>query len=115
MSDEHKIKIDLYEKLDEEYNNFIEKLKKKTPQEIIESSYEKVIKEELKEMFYPSNNQYDVSELKGLIKAKNSLDELYHGWMDCDLSLCEQLEYSVDETLELLNRELKSKNKTKER
>lgn len=115
MSDEHKIKIDLYEKLDDEYNKFIEKLKKKTPQEIIESSYEKVIKEELKEMFYPSNNQYDVAELKGLIKAKNSLDELYHGWMDCDLSICEQLEYSVDETLELLNKELKSKNKTKER
>ena len=115
MLEENKIKIDLYEKLDEEYNNFINDLMNKTPSEIMDKSYEKVMKEELKEMFYPSSNNYEIAELKGLIKSKNALEELYQGWMDCDYGIHEQLSYSVEDTLEYLNRQLKVKNKEQER
>ena len=80
---ENKLKIDLYEKLDNEYNSFVDSLRNKTPDEIIECSYEKIMKEELKEMFYPGNN-YEISELKALYKLKNPLEELYQGWMKFD-------------------------------
>ena len=50
MDYEMKLKQELYDKLEKEYNDFIEDLKTKTPDEIINKSYEKVMKEELKEM-----------------------------------------------------------------
>lgn len=110
------LKEELYDKLEKEYNEFIEDLKTKAPEEIISKSYEKVIKEELKEMFYPEINNYDLYELKILNKTKNPLEELYQGWMDYDGGVHEPLECSVEETLEFLKEQHeKSKNKSRER
>ena len=44
MDYEMKLKQELYDKLEKEYNDFIEDLKTKTPDEIINKSYEKVMK-----------------------------------------------------------------------
>lgn len=110
------LKEELYDKLEKEYNEFIEDLNTKTPEEIISKSYEKVMKEELKEMFYPEINNYDLSELKILNKTKNPLEELYQGWMDYDGGVHEPLECSVEETLEFLKEQHeKNKNKSRER
>ena len=110
------LKEELYDKLEKEYNEFTEDLKTKAPEEIISKSYEKVMKEELKEMFYPEINNYDLSELKILNKTKNPLEELYQGWMEYDGGVHEPLECSVEETLEFLKEQHeKSKNKSRER
>ena len=53
MNNEMKIREEVYNKMEQEYNNFIEKVKLKTPEEIIQSSYEKVCKEEILGDFYP--------------------------------------------------------------
>jgi translation initiation factor 2 beta subunit (eIF-2beta)/eIF-5 len=113
---EKQIREELYNKLDKEYDNFIEDLKAKTPDEIIDKSYEKVMKEELKEMFYPDNERFDISDIKILNKSKSTLEELYQGWMDTDYGIHEQLEYSVEDTIEFLkNQQAKEKNKSMER
>lgn len=109
------VKQCLYDKLEKEYQGFINELIKLTPEEIIDKSYEKVMKEELKDMFYPDNNYYDIRDLRGLIKADKPLEELYLGWMDFDGGIHEQLKYSVDDTLEFLNKQQKNKNKEQER
>jgi hypothetical protein len=74
------------------------------------------MKEELKEMFYPDSKRYNISDIKILNKAKSSLDELYQGWMDTDYGIHEQLEYSVEDTIDFLkNQQTKDKNKSMER
>lgn len=116
MDLEMKIKQELYDKLQEEYDNFIENLKTMTPEQIIDNSYEKVMKEELKDMFFPSMCNYDLAQIKALKKAEAPLDELYQGWMDFDGGIHESLEYSVEDTLDFLQKEQKkNKNKSMER
>lgn len=115
MDYEMKLKQELYDKLEKEYNDFIEDLKTKKPDEIINKSYEKVMKEELKEMFYPELNNYELSELKALNKTKAPLEELYQGWMDYDGGVHEPLQYSIEDTLEFLKKEQqKNRNKSME-
>lgn len=116
MIDELSLKQEIYDKLEQEYNKFIEDLKTMTPEEIINKAYEKVMKEELKEMLYPEFNNYDLSELKALNKTKNPLEELYQGWMNYEGGVHEPLEYSIEDTLEFLKREQdRNKNKSMER
>ena len=99
MDYEMKLKQELYDKLEKEYNDFIEDLKTKTPDEIINKSYEKVMKE----------------ELKALNKTKAPLEELYQGWMDYDGGVHEPLQYSIEDTLEFLKKEQqKNRNKSME-
>ena len=50
MNKEMKIREEVYTKMEKEYNNFIEKIKSKTPEEIIQCSYEKVMKEEMNQI-----------------------------------------------------------------
>lgn len=46
------IREELYSKMEKEYDLFIENLKQLSPEKIIDSAYEKVMKEELVSMFY---------------------------------------------------------------
>lgn len=112
---EEKIREELYEKLQKEYDDFIEEVKKLPPEKIIDKSYEKVMKEELVSMFYPENEQYDISDIKALNKSEYPLDELYQGWMDEDSGLNQALESSVETTIDSLKEEQRNKKKDKER
>lgn len=112
---EEKIREELYDKLSMEYDSFIEQVKQLTPVEIIDRSYEKVMKEEFVSMFYPENTDYDISDIKVLNKSDNPLEELYQGWMDCDGGIHNALESSVEDTIETLKKEQKNKNKSMER
>ena len=105
----------LYEKVQAEYDSFIDELKTKPVDEVVEKAYEKVMKEELVSMFYPEYEKYDISDIKALNKCEKPLEELYQGWMDFDGGIHESLEYSIDDTIETLKREQKEKNKYMER
>ena len=107
---EEKIRQELYDKLDKEYNTFIEEIKQLPPEQIIDKSYEKVMKEEFVGMFYPENTEYDISDIKALNKSKNPLEELYQGWMDFDGGIHESLGYSVENTIEDLKKEQRNKS-----
>lgn len=107
---ENKIREELYDKLSMEYDSFIEEIKKLPPVQIIDKSYEKVMKEEFVSMFYPENTEYDISDIKALNKSKNPLEELYQGWMDFDGGIHQSLEGSVENTIEFLKKEQRNKS-----
>ena len=80
----------LYDKLQKEYDSFIEEIKGLPPDEIIEKSYEKVYKEELLSLFY--DDKRDDEEAQALLDLEYPLEELYQEWMDTDASISETLE-----------------------
>lgn len=109
------IRKKLYEKMQKEYNDFIEEMKNNEPQFIVNNAYQIVIKEELVAMFYPESEQYDIDEIKALNKTKNPLEELYQGWMDSDAGLHSVLEDNVFDTIEEIQKEQREKKKDRER
>ena len=109
------IRKKLYEKMQNEYNDFIEEMKNNEPQFIVNNAYQIVIKEELVAMFYPESEQYDIDEIKALNKTKNPLEELYQGWMDSDAGIHSALEDNVSDTIEEIQKEQREKKKDRER
>lgn len=112
---ENEIRTQLFNKLETEYNEFINKLKTSSPEQILQHSYEKVMKEEFVMMFNPESNNYDIDSVKVLNKSKYPLEELYQGWMDSDGGVHNLLEDSVEETIEFLRKDQKNKSKENER
>jgi len=108
---EDKIRQELYDKLENEYNNFIDELKTLPPEKIIDKSYEKVMKEETLSMFIPESKMFDMEELKALNKEKNPLEYLYQGWMNSDLNINQLYEDNVRDSLYDLVEEQKNKAK----
>lgn len=94
------IRKELYSKMEKEYENFIEYLKEQKPQIILERAYEKVFKEETKDMFYPEYDKFNEEDIRALNKIENPLDKLYDGWMDCDINLNELYEDNIQDTLD---------------
>ena len=109
------IRKKLYEKMQNEYNDFIEEMKNNEPQFIVNNAYQIVIKEELVSMFYPESEQYDIDEIKALNKTKNPLEELYQGWMDSDAGIHSVLEDNVSDIIEEIQKEQREKKKDRER
>lgn len=109
------IRKKLYEKMQKEYNDFVEEMKNNEPQFIVNNAYQIVIKEELVAMFYPEFEQYDIDEIKALNKTKNPLEELYQGWMDSDAGIHSVLEDNVSDTIEEIQKEQREKKKDRER
>ena len=57
----------------------------------------------------------NISDIKALNKSEYPLEELYQGWMDEDSGIHQALESSVENTIDSLKKEQKSKNKSMER
>lgn len=113
---EKEIRQELYDKMVQEYEEYLSNLKDNNAQFIIDNAYQITMKEELVSMFYPELEKYEMEDVKVLNKSKRPLEELYQGWMDSDAGIHSVLEDSVDDTLEELKREQKEKqNKSKER
>lgn len=74
----------LYDKMSTELENFISELKNQSPDMIIESAYELVIKKSILSIFKCTNFTHE--EAKALFELPNSLDTLYQAWLKTDLS-----------------------------
>ena len=79
-----------------EYTEFINKLQKLPPEQIVERSYEKVCKEEIVIRF---ENQNYLSEANAqmLLSEDVTLDDLYNAWLKADSNLGETIEYCIDD------------------
>ena len=84
----------LYEKVQAEYDAFIEELKAKPAGEIIEKAYEKVFKEEMVCICEFAN--FEQKEAKAMYLEKYPLDRMYHDWLKSDVSYMDMLRESVD-------------------
>lgn len=104
---EQKLKMDLNEKVEQEYADFKKELEQKSPKEIIEKAYELVVKEQIKDELKEKNLVED--ELKALLKEKDLLSECYEDWRNSDGRLGEVISY----TIELIEQEYKKENKQK--
>lgn len=98
-----KLNTSLYLKMELEFDNFIDNLKTLSPEKIIESSYEKVFKEEILNCFDESN-PLDEKQAKALLSKKNPLDYLYQEWLDMDSSyidlLVDSIKHSADKEIQ---------------
>lgn len=116
MENYNEIKIEqlhemLCNKVEQELKTFKEELQEKPPIQIIENSYKLVCMEEIKD--YLSEREYSKFELKTLLKRPDLLEECYDDWLKCDGNFREILEYSVDDTVDLIrdNEVKKQRNK----
>lgn len=99
----------LYKKLHQEHEAFIADLKTKTPEQIIEASYEKVIKDDLLSIF--EYTDFSQTEAKALYKLDKPLDALYQEWLHNDMSYMDMPRDTVDNRIESAVRELKAKSR----
>ena len=99
----------LYEKMQQEYNSFIEELKQMSPEQVIEHAYEKVFKEEIL-------TECDVTDLepqqaKALYLEKYPLDRVYRDWLDNDCSYMDMIKDTLQDSAKDELKELKDKQK----
>ena len=85
----------LIQKVQSEYDEFIENLKKLPSEKVIDFSYEKVIKEDLVTSIESTN--LDEIQAKSLYRLKYPLDYCYREWLDNDLSHMEMLEDTIND------------------
>ena len=99
----------LYEKVQAEYDAFIEELKRMTPEQVIEKAYEKVTKENMVTIIQEEN--LTSAEAKALCREKYPLDRMYQEWLDTDVSEMQMLKDSIDDTAKKAVKEMKEKQK----
>lgn len=98
----------LIQKVQSEYDEFIENLKKLPSEKVIDFSCEKVIKEDLVTSIESTN--LDEIQAKSLYRLKYPLDYCYREWLDNDLSHMEMLEDTInDAASKISNRERNDK------
>lgn len=91
----------LYDKMSTELDNFISELKNQSPDLIIESAYELVIKEDILSIF--EYTDYSQNEAKALFELPYPLDAIYQAWLKNDLSYMSLLEDTIKWELEKLS------------
>lgn len=112
---EYDIRNKLYERMQQEYNDYLNNLMEASPKEIIDNSYQITMKEELVSMFIPESERYDIEDIRVLSKTKKPLEELYQDWMDCDIGINQVLDDSVQLSFDNIREAQKNKHKEQER
>ena len=109
----------LYQKASKEQDAFIEHLKTLTPEQIIDRSYEKAMRDDILMIFendYMSEYLSD-KQVKELLKLDYPLSACYEEWMDTDYSHMEMLRDTIDTFAQRLvdeNEAEKQKNKKRQ-
>lgn len=111
MNNIDKLRQELDEKLDSEYNNYVEILKQESKDEIIKNAYKLTVKEQIKEEIKDRN--LDKDEIKALLQENNVLDNCYDRWIDDDSKLQEAFEFIVDDEIEEITEEYKEMKRHK--
>ena len=111
--DSKRILIDkIIDKFNEEYNNFINEIKKLSTDEIIDRAYEITAKQEITNLYLENLN---VRLLKDLIKIDNILDKIYKDFEDNNGSYYSLIEEYAYDFIDELSNELRKKEKEVER
>ena len=70
----------LYEKVQAEYDDFIAEMKGKSAEEIIESAYQIVIKDEITVFCRDCSPKLTDRQFEALLSSKNALYEIFEQW-----------------------------------
>ena len=99
----------LYEKVQQEYNEYLADLKKLPPEKIIEQSYQKTIKEDMVTLC--GETERPQSEAKALYLLRYPLEEIYQQWLDTDVSYMDMLRDSIDDRAKSAVKEMREKQR----
>lgn len=103
----------LYQKLENELKDFKTKMKENGVDYAIDRAYELTTKQEIIDSI-ELDHDLSKTQIKALLSRENILDELYDDWLSFDGNMRENINYSVDESLNLITDEYKKdKIKTK--
>ena len=101
MEQRNELKDLLYEKMSKEQDNFIEKLKHSSPEEIISAAYEKVMRDDILMLFDDA-----------LLKLEYPLSACYDEWLKNDCTYMDMLRDTVDDfSKDLVKEHEKAKKK----
>lgn len=95
---EMEIRQELYNKLNKEYDEYIDKVKD-SADDFIKNAYQVVMKEEILSLFDPTFEKYDIEQIKALNNVDAPLDHLYVKWLKYDDGLYEEIDENVCDTL----------------
>ena len=107
------VKNKLIEKVENELKDFMEDLKLKSPEQIIDNSYKLVCMTEIKD-YLLYERSYSNFELKTLLKNPNLLEECYDDWLASDSKLSEEIEFCADNTIDFLRDKEVKKERNKD-
>lgn len=99
----------LSEKVQAEYDSFINNLTQMTVNEVIARAYEKVIKEDMVVLF--EEGILEPTEAKALYKQTYPLDYCYQQWLSNDCSYMDMLRDTVDDVSKYAVKEMKEKSR----
>lgn len=107
----------LYQKLENELKDFKTKMKENGVDYAIDRAYELTTKQEIIDSI-EFDHDLSKTQIKALLSRENILDELYDDWLSFDGNMRENINYSVDESLNLITHEykkdkIKTKNNTR--
>lgn len=100
---------ELNNKLEKEYNEFIQEIIKLNPLSIINKTYEITLKQEIKDL-YVGSDILDRYEIKALLERNNTLKYLYESWLEYDFDIHKEVEELVQEDINELCREYVDKH-----
>lgn len=105
----------LYEKAKTEQDMYISNLLQKSPQEVLDHAYEKVMRDDILMIF--ENDDLSDKHVKQILKLKNPLAECYDKWLKADCSHMDMLKSTIEDFGERLAAEnmLKKKKSGPER
>lgn len=83
----------LYDRAYQEYENYIDNLKKQSPEKIIDNAYEITIKKELLYCF----EELDYKNCKELEKFRFPLETMYQEWLNNDYSFLDDLRLTISD------------------
>lgn len=96
------------EKVKNDYEEFIKKMRKLEPDEIIENAYEISIKLIIKEIM--EDKYFTADEIKLLLKCGNVIDVCYDKWIDMEEDFGDVIELAIDKKIEDLEDEEEEPN-----
>lgn len=117
MLSEEQLDNMLYEKMQKEYDSFLEKIKSKQsvkPNQAIESAYEIVYKQDILYCFEDDDLNLNYKEKKHLLSKKRPLEFLYQEWLATDFTHMQMIRDCIKDSTEH-DLELTQKQKQKYR
>lgn len=87
----------LFDKLEKEYEEICNGVKKKTPDEIIDKAYEITVKREFIDELMTMDLYNEEKVI--MIKQKDLLNELYTDWLDTDIQLGDSLRSTMEDSI----------------
>ncbi len=99
----------LCEKLQKEYDAFVDNLKQQAPEDIINSAYRIIFMKDL--VTVCENDIFTQKEAKALYRLNAPLEELYQEWLSNDFSYMDMLRDTVKDRAASTVKDLKVKHK----